>query len=308
MISIFGATGPTGFHLARELREKGKAVRVISRSRDHLERRFADLEVDKVAADATDPEATLRAIEGAELVYDCIGLPAAQMHLHPVTAGNIARAIGQTGARCIQVSSAWAYLPLTRSPIDETHPREGGGAWVRYRREAEDVLQRAGAAILHLPDFYGPEAHTGPLQLALMDAAAGRAMNWVGGAGVGREYIYVPDAAALAARLADHAKASGERWMLPGAGALTGREVAEIAGRHLGRTIKLRAAGPLLLRLVSLFKPELRGFLQMVPDYVKPVAHDASKLRGLIGDWQLTPYETGIARTLDWIAARPRPA
>lgn len=308
MISIFGATGPTGFHLARELLARGKAVRAISRSRDHLARRFAGLEVETVAADATDAQATLGAIEGSELVYDCIGLTGEHMHLHPVTAANIAQAIGRTGARCIQVSSSWAYLPLTRTRIDETHPREGGGPWVRFRREAEDVLQRAGAAILHLPDFYGPEAHTGPLQQALAEAAAGRAMNWVGGADVGREYIYAPDAAALAARVADHARAFGERWMLPGAGPLSGREVAEIAGKHLDRTVKLRAAGPQLLRLVSLVKPELRGFMQMVPDYVKPVAYDASKLRGLIGDWTLTPYDEGIPQTLDWIAASRRSA
>jgi hypothetical protein len=40
--------------------------------------------------------------------------------------------------------------------MNESHPRSGGPPWVRYRREAEDILCEAGAAILHLPDFYGP--------------------------------------------------------------------------------------------------------------------------------------------------------
>jgi uncharacterized protein YbjT (DUF2867 family) len=35
--AIVGATGPTGFHLARELVSRGREVRVISRRRGHLE-------------------------------------------------------------------------------------------------------------------------------------------------------------------------------------------------------------------------------------------------------------------------------
>jgi hypothetical protein len=50
------------------------------------------------------------------------------------------------------VSSYWAYYPQVRTEMNESHPRIGGPPWVRYRREAEDVLCAAGAAILHLPD------------------------------------------------------------------------------------------------------------------------------------------------------------
>jgi hypothetical protein len=60
-----------------------------------------------------------------------------------------------TSARCVQVSSYWAYYPQVRTEMNEGHPRRDGPAWVCYRREAEDILSEAGAAILHLPDFYG---------------------------------------------------------------------------------------------------------------------------------------------------------
>jgi len=81
------------------------------------------------------------------------------MHLHPVVARNIAGALRQTKARCIQVSSYWAYYPQVQTQMNESHPRRGGPPWVRNRREAEDALFDAGAAILHLPDFYGPRVH-----------------------------------------------------------------------------------------------------------------------------------------------------
>jgi len=306
-VAILGATGPTGIHLANILHAQGLAVRVVSRSAANLSRAFADPAFETVAADVLDAGDAVRAVSGCALIYDCLGLPAEQMHLHPATARNIAKAVRATGARCIQVSSYWAYLPLQHSPLSEAHPRSGGSDWVRWRREAEDILREAGAAILHLPDFYGPHVHTSTLQNALAEAAQGKTMNWIGAADTPREYIFVPDAMAIAARLGTLEAAFGQDWVLPGSGPLTGAQAAAIAGRHLSRTVKLRAAGVGMLRLVSLFNKELRGFMQVVPDYVKPIAYDATKLAGLIGSSQPTSYDMGIARTLDAIAAAAAP-
>src|SRR5215831_6298482 len=102
-VVIVGATGPTGIHLAAELRKTTANVRVVARGMDKLARLFPDAVFEKRPADVRDPHATLRAIEGCDLVYDCIGLPGDQIHLHPVTARNIAGAIRLTNARCVQV-------------------------------------------------------------------------------------------------------------------------------------------------------------------------------------------------------------
>lgn len=302
-IGIIGATGPTGIHLAAELRKTDAVLRVIARGTDKLARLFPDAAVEKCAADILDAEATARAIDGCDLVYDCIGLPGDRMHLHPVTARNIAGAIRRSSVRCVQVSSYWAYYPQVRLEMDESHPRSGGPPWVRHRREAEDILRDAGAAILHLPDFYGPQVHTGTLQNALEEAASGKTVNWLGKPDVQREYIYVPDAMRIAAALGTRPETSGEDWCLPGSAPLSGREVAEIAGGHLGRPVKLRAAGMAMLRIVSLFNKDLRGMLQVAPDYMKPVRYNAGKLQKLLGPPQITSYAEGIGQTLAWIAS-----
>ena len=59
-----------------------------------------------------------------------------------------------------------------------------------------------------------------------------------------------------------------------------------------------------LSQLISLFNNDLRGFMQMVPEYLKPVSYDATRLEGLIGKPTLTSYETGIPATLDWLMTR----
>jgi nucleoside-diphosphate-sugar epimerase len=303
-VVIVGATGPTGIHLAAELRKTTATVRVVARGMDKLARLFPDAVFEKRPADVRDPHATLRAIEGCDLVYDCIGLPGDQMHLYPVTARNIASAIQHTNARCVQVSSYWAYYHQVRAEMNENHPRSSGPAWARYRREAEDILREAGAAILHLPDFYGPQVHISTFQNALNEAASGKTVNWIGKADVHREYVYVPDAMRIAAAVGARAEAFGAHWCLPGSGPLSGREAVDIAARHLGRSVKLRSAGLTTLRILGLLNRDLRGFLQVAPDYMKPVRYDARKLQGLLGPPQMTAYDAGIGETLSWIASR----
>ena len=303
-IAIVGATGPTGIHLVAELRKSAATVRVIARDVGKLAQLFPDAAVEKRPADILDAAATLRAVDGCDLVYDCVGLPGDQMHLHPVTARNIASAVRQTKARCVQVSSYWAYYPQVQTQMNESHPRRGGPPWVRHRREAEDVLCEAGAAILHLPDFYGPQVHVSTLQNALNEAASGKTVDWLGKADAQREYIYAPDAMRIAAAVGERTEAFGGHWCFPGGGPLSGRRAAEIAGRHLRRPIKLRSAGMMTLRIVSLFNKELRGFLQVAPDYMKPVGYDARKLKALVGPPQMTSYDAGIGQTLAWIVSR----
>jgi nucleoside-diphosphate-sugar epimerase len=226
------------------------------------------------------------------------------MQLHPVTARNIAGALGHTKARCVQVSSYWAYYPQVRTEMNESHPRLGGPPWVRYRREAENILCTAGAAILHLPDFFGPRVHVSTLQNALNEAASGKTVNWLGRTDVQREYIYVPDAMRIAVEIGARTEALGEHWCLPGSGPLSGQQVADIAGRYLGRQVKPRSAGMMTLRIVGLFNKDLRGLLQVAPDYMKPVRYDAGKVQGLLGPQQMTSYDAGIGNTLAEITSR----
>jgi nucleoside-diphosphate-sugar epimerase len=302
--AIVGATGGTGPHLAAALAAAGIGVRALARRKEALARLFPAPAVEKVEADALDAQAIARAVAGCDLVVDCIGLPAREMHNHAPTARNIAVAVMGTGARLLQVSSFWAYLPIQRLPLDESHPRQGGNAYIAARRAAEDILQDAGAAIAHLPDFFGPHVQGSTLQNPLADAAKGRAMNWIGPKTLAREYIYVPDAMRLVVALARRAEAYGERWMFPGGGPLTGAEAAQIAARHLGRRVKIRTAGSVLMRLVSLFNRDARDFLPMVPHYIQAIRYDAGKLARLLGPPRLTPYDEAIATTLDWLRTK----
>jgi nucleoside-diphosphate-sugar epimerase len=299
LTAIVGATGPTGRQLARELVGRGWRVRVVARRREGLERALAGVEVEIVPGDALDPGSIRAAVAGCGLVVDCIGLPPARMADHPRTARNLAAAAGAEGARLLQVSSYWAFLPHRGEVVSEAHPREGGHEWFRLRREAEDVMLAAGAAVVHLPDFFGPGVHTSSVQMALADAAAGKAVSCIGDPDASREIAFVPDAMRLVADLAARDEAYGTDWGLPGNGVASPRDLARLAGEHLGREVKVRCVAPWLLRLLALAVPALRPAVPLAPHYSRPVRYDTTKLRHLLGDPRLTPLPEALRHTLD---------
>lgn len=297
-IAVVGATGPTGRTLTSELVGRGLPVRVVSRRSDLLEALFPTPAIDKRAGDALDYASLAAAVEGCDLLVDCIGLPSRQMADHPVTARNIARLVRQSGSRCLQVSSYWSFMPISQLPLSERHPRAGGPPWARLRREAEDILLEAGSAIVHLPDFFGPHVHTSVLQNALLEAMGCKPMNWLGAADIERDHIYVPDAMRLVAELLLHGQAYGEEWILPGCGPISGHQLARLLEELLEREVRVRAAPPWLLRVLGLFNQELGDFLQLVPEYVKPISYDGAKLEQLLGATARTPYPEALRTTI----------
>jgi hypothetical protein len=105
------------------------------------------------------------------------------------------------------------------------------------------------------------------------------------------------------ADLAERDEAYGTDWGIPGNGAPGPRELARLAGEHLGREVRVRAAPPWLLRLLALVSPKLRPAAVIAPHYARPVRYDTAKLRSLLGEVARTPLAEAVAATLDGLAA-----
>lgn len=303
-IAVIGSTGPTGIHLVRELVSRGRTVVAVSRRRDRMEDLFDSDRVEIRVADALDAGAVGAAVSGCTLVADCIGLPPERMADHPRTARIIVDAAAKADARCLQLSSYWSFFPQRLQVVNESHPRRGGHKWFRLRREAEEIMISAGAAVVHLPDFFGPHVHTSTVQLALQEAVAAKPVSWLGRTDIEREVGYVPDLMRIVADLAEHPDAYGTDWGLPGAGCLTGERCAQISAAKLGRPVGVRGSTRWLLRVLTLVHPQLRRIRPIVPEYLKPVRYDTSKLRNTIGDPSLTSLEAAIGETLAWLERR----
>lgn len=189
-------------------------------------------------------------------------------------------------------------MPIRKLPVSERHLRDNGPPWARIRRKAEDILRDSGSAIVHLPDFFGPYVHTSTLQNAVLEAVNGKPINWIGPADVERDYVYVPDAMKIVAELLTKEKAYGDDWIVPGSGPIAATELAKVLTELLGREVRVRAAPPWLLQVISFFNKELRSFMPLVPEYVRPISYDGSKLDRLLGKTERTPYKEALRATI----------
>ena len=298
-VAIVGASGPAGLQLARELQSRNVLVRAISRDAAKLRQRLQGMETDVVAADARQADSIGPAVDGCDLVVNTVGLPADQMGGHVEVAHSLAGLAARTGVRLLYISSFWSYIPIQRQPVDESHPREGGPGMARSRRDAEDILRNSGAAVVQLPDFYGPGVGASTIQRALQEAAFKGVFHWIGHTDVPRDAIFVPDAMRVTADLAMREESYGERWLVPGAGPITAEQLAELAGRALGKQVRARG-GPLwVLRIFSLFSAELRSFIPLAPHYAQPIRYDGGKLERLLGELPRTPHQEALRTTVE---------
>lgn len=297
--AVFGATGATGRELVRELLRRGIGARAVSRSPEKLARDFGDLDVDRHAADLSDPAAAARAATGCDLIFDCVGLPMERYADHVLIARNTAEAARAHSARAALVTSYWSYGPGDGVPMREDRPLTPGSEMARIRREQEDVLLDAGACVVRLPDFYGPGAELAVMNDALQSVRAGKAVLWPGDPEAPRDFLFVPDIAYMLCELTMRDEAYGRAWNVPGSGAEPPRTILERAARLRGVKLKIRRGRSWMLALAGIFSSEIRAFRDVLPLYERPVILDTTAIRGLLGKVRITPYEEGIRRTLE---------
>ena len=93
---VFG-TGPLGLAVMRELRNRGKHVRMVNRS--SRVRFKKDLQTEVGGIDAADPAQSREACDGAAVVYHCIGLPYPRWTEFPSIAAGIVAGASSAGDR-----------------------------------------------------------------------------------------------------------------------------------------------------------------------------------------------------------------
>lgn len=299
--AVFGATGATGREITRELLRRGVAVRAVSRSIENLRRDFGELEVELRVADLMDREAALAAAEGCELIFHCVGLPLHSFDLHPPMTRNTASAMAAHDSRGVLVTSFWSYGPQASTSVSEDHPPAGDCRKCRLRREQEEVMLEAGGAVAILPDFFGPGAEASMLNDALATAAAGKRALWPGDPDAPRDFVYIPDVGPVLCDLAWRRESFGERWNVPGSGAVTPRHLIEWVAQG---EVRIQRARRWMLVLGGVFKRQLREFRDVLPLYDGPYGLDGSRLASLLEELEPTPYDKALPATVSWLSGR----
>lgn len=266
---LTGATGFVGSAVARALASRGHRLRVLVRPNSDR-RNLADLDVEAVVGDLTDPGSLDAAAAGCRFVVHVaadyrIWVPDPRPMLRANIDGTVAmlRAAAAAGAERIVYCSSVAALGLNANgrPADEATPVDQHALISTYKRskyEAEQAaieLARQGVPVV----IVNPAAPVGPRDIRptptgrmILDAAAGRTPAYVD---TGLNVVHVDDVG-IGHVLALERGMQGERYILGGEN-LTLRElltlVAETTGRHPPRVrLPIAAVWPAAVAMEAL--------------------------------------------------------
>lgn len=302
-VALVGATGAIGKSVAAALRQKGQQYRVVGRSRAPLESTFGGDPLAEATVWDPDNEQSIRdALRGVTAVVYMVGVPYTDFHLHPILISRVIdAALAEKVDRLLLIGTLYVFGRPQRPRVTESHPREPHTFKGRKRKEQEDIVLAAHdtgkirTTVLRLPDFYGPGVERSLLSDLFVAVKQNRKAKLIGPIDRPHEFVFVPDVGPVVVELLDTPAAFGRAWNLGGAGVTTQLELARLAS---GGRPRYMAAGKTMLRLLGLFDPFLREFVEMHYLLTDPLIVDDSALQQLLGPITKTPYSEGVRQSL----------
>jgi dihydroflavonol-4-reductase len=320
---VTGATGKVGNAVARRLVDRGDEVvalvRNVAAARDLL-----PSGVELASGDVTDPESLRRAAQGADGVFNCMGLfeqwfadPGIFERVNAQGAANVIAAAREAGVgRVVHTSTFDVFHADSGGTVSEAavadYPK--GTAYERSKQHAEElVLAEAekgiDVVIVNPASVYGPGPWQGTgLDRAFRDAIRRRLPGVPPG---GMTLVHCDDVAA--GQLAALERGSpGERYILAD-GYATMRELLAVAVDEAGRgwvppampiqvARGLAATGEALSRVIR--RPPLLGSGQLT-FLLWQARADSSRARSELGV-EFRSWEAGVRETVDWMGQTGR--
>ncbi len=301
MQTILGANGVIGRELAAALPQYTNDIRLVSRAPKKVN--TAD---ELLAADLTNAEQTMKAVEGSDVVYLTVGLPyniATWREQWPVVMHNVITACKHHNARLVFFDNVYAYGRVQGQMTESTPMRpvsKKGEVRLQIAAMLMDEVERGGltAQIVRAADFYGPGAALSFVTVMVFEnLRRGKTAQWMLNADAVHSLTYTPDAGKATALLGNTASAFNQVWHLPTAAPpLTGRKIVELTAQAFGTQPKCMVLPRWMLQLVGVFTGVVRESIEMLYQYDTDYIFDSSKFTTAFGVAP-TSYEEGLLAT-----------
>ncbi|HSU46896.1 MAG TPA: NAD-dependent epimerase/dehydratase family protein [Arthrobacter sp.] len=301
-VYVVAGAGPVGWTVAEQLADRGRQVRVLTRSGSGPQHPL----IERLKGDAKDPAILRTAFAGATAVFHCIHgsayTAAAWQAELPAAERAVLMAAHEAGAVVVFPESLYSYSEPD-SVMTEGSPRQAAGG----KRGVRTELLRARAASstptvsVVAGDFFGPRvrmAHGGERIVAPI--LAGKNVSVVGSARQPHSFTYVPDLAAAMIAAADMPSAWNSVWHAPTGPAVTQRELAHtLAAAAVRPDPKVRALPGWVLRAAAMFSTDARELAETLYQFERPFIMDSALSVATLGV-SPTPLNEAAAATVEW--------
>ncbi|MBD3917311.1 NAD(P)H-binding protein [Paenibacillus sp. PR3] len=306
---VIGATGGTGAAITEELVRRGIDTIAFGRSRQKLEQFASRLgnpeHLTLAVGDAMRPEDITSQAGGADVWFHCANVPYHEMTSKLIPLGeSVMEAAERMAVRVVAIDGIYPYGRRQSDLVTEEHPKEPHTRKGKARLDYERMLfnkrwNKAKVLIARLPDYYGPTANEASYLGSTLEAiAAGKLAFYIGNMHIPREFVYLPDAAAMIVELAGRDFAYEQNWHIPGAGMIAGREIVKIAQSASGSVRPVIPLKKLGLSLLGIGLPVMKEVVEMLYLTEEPLTLSRDKYERSIGPVVATPFHEGIASTI----------
>lgn len=299
---ILGAGGAIGKDLARELKEYTDKIRLVSRNPKPVNKND-----ELFACNLTDMSCVEKAVEGASVVYLLAGLPyktKVWQELWPKVMQNVINACKKHNSKLVFFDNIYMYNPEKLSPMTEETEILPSSKKGKIRAEIAQMIlkeietEKLKALIARAADFYGPGINNSVLnETVYKNLKAGKKAIWMCSTGKKHNYTFTPDAAKATALLGNTESAYGQVWHLPTAEPLTGKEWINAFAKEMGVEPKTQVASRFMVKILGLFNPTMKEFVEMLYQYDRDYDFDSSKFETVF-KMKPTPVEKGIKQVV----------
>lgn len=307
--TLIGAGGAIGTPLAEMLLAQGKPVRLLSRSGK------TTTGAESRSVDVLNRNELTEAVRGSKVAFLLVGLEyktKVWQAQWPQVMENVIEACKATGVPLIFFDNVYMYGPVD-GPMTESTPYRPASKKGAVRAEIATRLMNAvqkgelKAMIARSADFYGPHAgaSSGFYVMALKNLAAGKKPQWFGDVMAPHTFSYTLDCTKALILLAEDSSAWNQTWHLPSANpAPVPADLISLAAKTMNTSYKgIQLFSKGMLRLLGIFIPVLKEFVEMMYQYDRPYLFDSTKFETHF-QFKPTSYEQGMQETVAFFKLR----
>ncbi len=296
--TILGANGSIANELVPILIENNEQVRLISRNPKPVNG------AETVAADATNDDEVLKAVQGSDVVYLLIGLDYkidVWREKWPKIMRNAINACKAANAKLIFFDNVYMYGKVDDAMTEET-PFKPVSKKGKVRAEIAMMLlneMQAGnikALIARAADFYGPNAGAKSVigVLAFDKLLKGKTPQIFVNANLPHSYTFTTDSAKALYILSKHDEAFGQTWHMPTASpALTSKEFIKLISKKLTEHKEIQVIPKFMIKIISWFNSLMKELYEMLYQNEYTYVFDSSKFDKAF-NFTPTSYKQGV--------------
>jgi nucleoside-diphosphate-sugar epimerase len=209
-------------------------------------------------------------------------------------------------ALLVTLENVCGYGPTGGKPMTEDLPLAATTSKGRTRAAMTTALLAAAEAgrvriaIGRASDFFGPGVTESTLGSRVFgNAVSGKRADFIGNLDLLHSFSYVPDIATGLVTLGTDERAVGQVWHLPGPETVSTRDLLQLVADEVGHEVGVRNVPKLMLRVLGLVSPMMRGLAEMSYEFEQPFVLDTSKFDAVFAT-ATTPLATAISDTIAW--------